>query len=439
MRHGKLYFLLTFFALIIQAPFLFSEKPDELMFIPLFLILGLAVPFFLGKSPDKEDAEFQINIFYIAFSVRVLFGFVLYGWDFGTLLGDEDASGYIFGWKVAENWYNNGLDGFINDIYKALFMSQNTGQSIIWGIPMFFFGGESRMIVSVINSFAGSILVIVTYRLAKKLFDFETAKITAYLVTFWLSFILMSSSTAKEMLVICVEWVLLYLTIRSQKGLTQKDILVSAPLMLILFSLRFYAFYICAGALFIRAIITNKKTFFRNAVLGFFLILSLLALLDAYGVVDRDFNRLGIQNEYMETWRASTAKTTGAGTTIIAEYKGSPLLIPISTLYFFFAPFPWQIFSGTMRNSFAALENIALIIFLTVGFRSIRDFFQKRIYQLAPILAFCTVYAAFHIWGLANLGLAWRHKQTVMPLFFLLLALSISKNFIKKPNQENGK
>ncbi|HEX8287404.1 MAG TPA: hypothetical protein VF556_05380 [Pyrinomonadaceae bacterium] len=401
------------------------------MFIPLFLILGLAVPFILGKNPDKEDAEFQINIFYIAFCLRVLFGFILYGWDLGELFGDEDASGYIIGWQVAENWYKNGLDGFFPDIYKVLFGTQNIGQTVIWGAVMFIFGGASRMIASVINSFAGAVLVIVVYRLAKKLFDFQTAKITALLMTFWLSFILLSAGTSKEMLVICLEWSLLYVAVRNQKGLTQKDIILSALLMLVLYTLRFYAFYICAGALFVRAIIADKKYFARNSILGIILVSSLLFFLDANGVVNRDFSGLDAQNSQVDAWRTTVAKTTGSGTNVMSEYRGSILLIPVATLYFFFAPFPWQVIGGNMRTSFAAIENIVLIIFFVIGFPAIKIFFKERIYQVAPVLAFCVVYAGFQIWGLSNLGLAWRHKQTVMPLLFMLLALSITKNFRK--------
>ena len=439
MRYGKLIFLLTFFALVIQSPFLLYEKPDELMFIPLFLILGLAAPFFFGKNADKEDADFQLNIFYIAFSIRVLFGFIIYGWGLEKMFGDEDASGYIHAWTVAENWYKNGLDGFFSDIYRVFLEKQNIGQNIIWGIPMFISGGASRLIVSVTNSFFGAILVVVVYRLARTLFDFQIARITAFLMTFWLSFVLLSAGTSKEILVISLEWSLLYLAIRSQKGFTQKDVLTSAPLMLLLYTMRFYAFYICAGAFFIKALITNKKYFVRNSVLGVVLLASLLFFLDTSGVVNRDFTRLESQNESIDAWRTSVAKTTGSGTNVVSEYQGSLLLLPVATIYFFFAPFPWQIFDGSLRISFAAIENIALIVFFILGFPAIKEFFKERFYQLAPIIAFCVVYASFQIWGLSNLGLAWRHKQTVMPLFFLLLALSLAKNFKKKSLPVNRK
>lgn len=433
MKYGKIFFFLTFFAMVIQGPFFLYDKPDELTFIPLMLVLGLGMAFYLSKNPDREDADFQINIFFIAFALRIWFGFILYGWDFHTFFKDEDSSGYISGWYVAKNWYENGFDGFVSDIGRVLFTSQNVGQSVVWGSVMFILGGPSRLVVSVINSFAGSVLVIVIYRLGKKLFDLRTAKVAAILLTFWLSIVMLSAGTSKEMLVICLEWSILYLAVRNLKSLTQKDVLLAAPLMLILYTLRFYAFYMCAAALFFRTIITNKKHFVRNSVLGFILVASLLILLNSSGAINKDFDRFDKQSVAMENWRVNVATSTGSGTDIYSGYDNSVTAIPIATLYFFFAPFPWELFSGSLRNSFAAVENVAFIILFVIGFTSIKIFFKERFVQLLPIIVFCTLYAGMQIWGLSNVGLAWRHKQTVMPLFFLIAALSLTKNFRRKP------
>jgi hypothetical protein len=433
MKYGLLIFLVTFFALLFQAPFLFNDRPDELMFLPLLLILGLGTAFFLGKNPDKKDAEFQINIFLVAFSVRVLLGIIFYGWDLSSIFGDEDSAGYIMGWGVALNWYKNGIDGVISDIYRIFVDKQNVGQSVIWGSFMFIAGGPSRMIVSVINSFAGSILVITVYRIAKKLFDFQTAKVAAVLTTFWLSIVLFSAGTSKEMLVISIEWTVLYLAIRNPKGLSQKDVITAAALMLVLYTLRFYAFYMCAAALFFRAIITNSKNYVRNSVLGFILVATLLVFLNASGAINKDFERLDIQSQVIDAWRVNVATSTGSGTDIYSEYKDNSLAaIPIAIIYFFFAPFPWELFSGSLRSSFAAAENIVIIFLFAIGFTSIKTLFRERFYQLLPIIVFCVLYAGLQIWGLSNVGLAWRHRQTIMPLFFLLAALSLTKNFRKR-------
>ncbi len=89
MKHGILIFLITFFAMVILGPFYLYEKPDELLFIPLILILGLGTSFFLSKNPDKEDADFQVNIFFIAFSIRILLGFIIYEFDLTAIFEDE--------------------------------------------------------------------------------------------------------------------------------------------------------------------------------------------------------------------------------------------------------------------------------------------------------------------------------------------------------------
>jgi uncharacterized membrane protein YeaQ/YmgE (transglycosylase-associated protein family) len=433
MKYGILIFFATFFILLFQAPFLFNDKPDELMFIPLVLIIGLGATFFLNKSSDKVDAEFQVNIFLVAFSLRIMLGIIIYGWDLTGVFGDEDSTGYISGWYVAQNWYKNGIDGFIADLYLVFIGKQNIGQNIIWGFLMFIANGPSRMIVSVINSFAGSMLVIVVYRIAKKIFDFQTAKVAAVLTTFWLSIVLLSAATSKEMLVICLEWSILYLAIRNPKGLSQKDIITAAFLMIVLYTLRFYAFYMCAAALFFRAIIANSKNYARNSILGFILIASLLILLNASGAINKDFERLDRQNQIIDLWRVNVATSTGSGTDIYSQYKGNSILaVSVATVYFFFAPFPWDIFSGSLRSSFAAVENIIIIFVFAIGFTSIKTLFKERFFQLLPLIVFSVLYAGLQIWGLSNIGLAWRHRQTIMPLFFLLAALSITKNFRKR-------
>ena len=432
MKYGKVFYFLTFFAMVVLSPFFFYDKPDELLFVPFILVLGLGTIYFLGRNPDREDADFQINIFLLAFAVRIWVGFILYGLNLSAVVGDEDASGYIFGWTVVENWYKTGLDGFFSDLIRIFVKEQNVGQSVLWGFFMLIAGGPSRMIVSIINSFAGSVLVIVVYRLAKKLFDFQTAKVAAFLLTFWFSIVLLSASTSKEMLVISLEWTILYLGLRSSKTLTQKDIISAVPLMLILYTIRFYSFYMCAAALFFRAITANKKNFVRNSILGFLLVASLLVGLNSSGAINKDIERVDRQNQVIDSWRVDVASTTGSGADVYSEYGNSIVGVPVATVYFFFAPFPWQMFEGTLRNSFAAVENIVIIFLFIIGFPAIKIFFKERFYQLLPILVFCSLYAGLHIWGLSNIGLAWRHKQTVMPLIFLLAALSLTKNFGKK-------
>lgn len=427
---GKFVFLATFFALILQSLYFFSDRPDEFLFIPWVLIFAGATSFFLlfVKSQSSEDAGYQSNLFLWAFSLRLWAGMILYGWGFAESLGDEDASGYYTAWKLAENWYKFGFDGFLSDLYRIAVVKQNVGQSLIWGVPTFFAGGQSRMIVSAVNSFAGAWLVLVIFRLVRLLFEGETARIAALLVTFWPSFILVSAGTSKEILAILFAWSVLYLLTRSKKGLSLKDATWAAIISFFLFIVRFYSIYLIAASFFFRIIAPKGKNIIRNAVFGGLAAGSIILFLVYSGAITRDFDRLEFQNQNMENWRKGVAEETGSGINIYAEYESSAVSVPVAVVYFFLAPFPWEVFKGSGRNAFAAFENIAIFLILIVGFKKIPSFFKEKLFELLPILVFCVLYAGFHIWGMANVGLAWRHKQTVMPLFLMLASFSIAQS-----------
>ncbi|MBK9164641.1 MAG: glycosyltransferase family 39 protein [Acidobacteria bacterium] len=424
---GKLVFLLTFFALVVQGLIFFYDDPDELTALPLVLILGGIAGYLLRERANDPDTHFQAGIFFWAFSIRLWMGMIMYGWDLKELFGDEDASGYVASWGMASAWYENGFDAFASDLVRVFFERQNEGQALIWAIPSFIAGGESRMIVSTVNSFAGALLVIVVFRMTRRVFDSATARIAAVLVTFWMSHILLSATTAKEILVILGEWFVLYMLIRNAKGFSPKDAIATVPALLAVFIMRFYAVYLLAAAALFRFLVASRQNIVRNAIFGTVIVSALMIFLAAGGAIQRDFERIERLNERVDSWREGMAVSTGSGVEIYTEGQSTTLAIPVATVYFFFAPFPWEAFSGSARNAFGAAENIFIIVIIIIGFPALRIFFKVKFVEMAPIFAFCVLYAGMHIWGLSNVGLAWRHKQTIMPLFFMLVAVGITQ------------
>lgn len=402
------------------------------MFVPFVLILAGATSFFLmhEKGQATEDANFQTNLFLWAFSLRLWAGIFFYGWNFSETIGDEDASGYLAAWTLAQNWYKFGLDGFLSDLYTISAVKQNVGQAFIWAIPTFIAGGPSRMIVSVFNSFAGSLLVLVIFRLTKRLFNSESARIAALLATFWPSFLLFSAGTSKEILFIFISWTILYITLRNQKRLTVMDGVIAAFFSFLMLTIRFYAFYMMVITICFRIITASGKHLVRNLILGVVTIGFVIAFAASSGVFDRDFQRFELQSQYMESWRkgVSTHTKEGSGVDVYGSYESTNMAVAVAAAYFLFAPFPWDIFSGSTRNSFAVIENIVILFILVFSIKALRSFFRNNFLSILPVLIFCIMYAGFHIWAMSNVGLAWRHKQTVMPLLFMLVALSIHQS-----------
>lgn len=429
---GKFVFLITFFALLLQSLYLFSDSPDEFMFIPFVLILGGATSAYLmySKSQSPEDVNYQLNLFLWAFSLRLWAGIIFYGWRFSETLGDEDAAGYAAAWKLAENWYKFGIDGFLSDLYIVTVVKQNIGQTLIWAIPTFIAGGPSRMIVSALNSFAGALLVLVIFRLTKRLFDADTARIAALLATFWPSFLLFSAGTSKEILFIFITWTILHITLRREKGLSVKDGVIAAFLAFLILTIRFYAFYMMVIAIVFRIVVSGGKHLVRNAVLGVITVGAVVAFAASSGMFDRDFQRFEYQSQYMDSWRKGVAVDTreGSGVDVYGSFESTNVAVTVAAAYFLFAPFPWEIFGGSTRNSFAVIENIVILLILVFSIKALRSFFKEKFLLILPILIFCFLYAGFHIWAMSNVGLAWRHKQTIMPLFFMLVALSVTQS-----------
>lgn len=424
---GKFVFLITYLAFIVQSVIVFSDRPDELMAIPLVLILAGTAGYFLNRNVRDEDREFQLNIFLWAFALRLWMGLIMYAWNLKDLFGDEDASGYSLGWGMAQRWYEKGLDAFFSDLARVLFERQNEGQGFIWAIPTFLAGGHSRMIVSVVNSFAGALLVVVIFRLGRRIFGAEIGKIAGILVTFWASNILLSAMTAKEMLVIFFSWLFIYLIIRNPAGLRIKDGIAAVPVLLAVFIMRFYSVYLLMAAAFFRFLVAGGRNLVRNTIFGTLIVASVFIVLASSGVVKRDMDRLDRLSNVIEGWRENMAATTGSGIEIYSEYNSPTMAVPVAAVYFFLAPFPWEVFSGSARNAFGAIENIFVAVILIIGFPAWKIFFRDKFVDVAPIVTFCALYAGMHIWGLSNAGLAWRHKQTVMPLLFMLVAIAITQ------------
>src|SRR5690606_1445470 len=206
-----------------------------------------------------------------------------------------------------------------------------------------------------------------------------------------------------------------------------KEVSWSIPAMIALAMTRFYAVYIMITAYAFRFLVAKRQNLVRNMILGSIVVAGVVSFLGASGVMNRDFQRLERQNQIIDSWRENLAENTGSGVDVYGQYETSTMAIPVATVYFFLAPFPWEIFSGTARNAFGGIENILIFAILVLGFPAIKIVFVDKFVEIAPIFVFCALYAGLHIWGFSNVGGGGRHKQTVMPLLFVLSNVGLTQ------------
>ncbi|MCV4600484.1 hypothetical protein OFC63_31145, partial [Escherichia coli] len=86
------------------------------------------------------------------------------------------------------------------------------------------------------------------------------------------------------------------------------------------------------------------RNLIRNTVFGTMIVASVFIVLASSGVVKRDMDRLDRLSNVIEGWRENTAASTGSGVEIYSEYESPTMAVPVAAVYFFLAPFPWEIF-----------------------------------------------------------------------------------------------
>lgn len=429
MRSGSLLFLVSVIAFSALGFILFPANP-QIMAVVVILGLGVLGSWLIQRTRDSSQDSIGIGLFLVAFTARLWVSYMLYGFGLSQVFGDEDATGWAGGWAYASRWTTLGIETIIPDIFN-LFAGplKHIGQLVVWGSVLYVIQEPSRLAVSAVNCFFGAMTVVVIYRLARKLFDEPAARIAAVFVLAWPSLVLLSASTSKEPLVIFLEWFLLYQALRTRDHPTVGRILTLLVCLFALYSMRSYAAYVCGIAILIYFLFSPSKHRVRGFALAIVLGLSGAFLLSQLGLLQKDIEFASVRLLDISDWRENVAATTGSGITVYdtSTELGTITSIPVAVAYFLFAPFPWDLGRGSLRNQLLMFEVLLFYGILFFGFwGGVKVAVRERWAELQPLLVFVILYASIQLLGLSNIGLAWRHRQTIMPLFLILSAVGFA-------------
>ena len=145
---------------------------------------------FVLKMP--KDKRFEKRIFLVAFVPRLLFTLIIY-WIFMNVYGDE------FGFNNADSTFYNDLGyEFSESISNGTFFSQWSKSSEEFDVSDMGYGaylglvywltGKSILAARLIKCVLSSLTVVLVYRLAKRHFEPQTARIAAIFCALWPNF-----------------------------------------------------------------------------------------------------------------------------------------------------------------------------------------------------------------------------------------------------------
>lgn len=179
----------------------------------------------------------------------------------------------------------------------------------------------------------------------------------------------------------------------------------------------------------------NKFVFTRNSVaiavaclMGFMIINATIG--------DEIFSKFGSIEDVSDITYQADVRNSGGGAYTATIVPGDSILAlivntPVRMFYFLFSPVPWLWRGASDILSF--MFNASLYIYTIYGsVILIRKNEAKNLQFIIAILIIGLASAAIFSWGVSNSGAAMRHRDKFMAVYFILFALVIENNKIKR-------
>lgn len=438
-RWLSIYPIVTYILALMVVSFMYSAYS-----LPWYYMLSgtvaVLVFFLLGStfatrtSIDKmhKAKRFERRIFLIAFIPRVLFMLLLY-WifqaNYGDVLGFENQDA-LFYLEVGEEF----ADAIGNDKFSEVWKSTNEtvdisdlGYVTYVGF-IYWLTGKSVIVLRLIKCLLSSLTVILIYRLAKRNFDEQTARMAAIFCALWPNFWYYCAVHLKE-----TEMVFLSVLFVEQADQMLKSRQFTAwkvvPVLLIaaaLFTFRSPLAYVALLALVFSVVMSSSKviTWGKRIIVGFLAVL-LVGLIAGDMLEEKARELIENQSKQQESGITfyATRKDNSGNQQSFAKYAGTAVFAPM----IFTLPFPSMIrpFEGQeqqqlqnggnfAKNIMSCFTIFALIMMLMSG---------KWREHLLP-LSFTLGYLA--VLALSSFAHSERFHQPTMPFEFMFAAYGLS-------------
>ena len=372
------------------------------------------------KGADRAAARLVRTAFAVRFVAAVLIHFLV---PPGLLAPDEQTY-HARGSRLAQYWNGEIPRNPVSEM-------QGEGKAYFYIIAALYLPfGEVPLVPKVLNAWLGSLAVLELFRLTRLIGGSDTAALrAARFMAFFPSMILWSSLMIRD---VWVQWLLLRLAreLAELKGRFIPMKIVSALVWIWgLTMFRSYLLYAAVGPFILSFLLGRSKDLIRNLALGSAMALALVYFGSQSASTSGDkvqtFDLVELQR--LRQWSSSAvAADSGFATDAdISTVGGALSLLPIGLVYFFFAPFPWQL--GSIRQSLAIPETLYFYTLVPGIIAGILFLFRQRLVDsLGVLLVAMTVTFGYAI-GQGNVGTLYRHKAQVTGFYYAFAAIGMEQ------------
>lgn len=401
--------------------------------VVVFLLFGSAAADRTSEMRMRKQRLFEKRIFLIAFIPRVLLMLLLY-WTFQANYGDPfgfesgDANFYHdMGVNMAKALGDGTIKEEIEGDLNAIDLS-DMGYGIYLGF-VYWLTDNSIIVVRLLKCLCSAITVLLIYRLAKRNFDEQTARMAAIFCALWPNFWYYCAVHLKETEMVFLSVLFVEQAdqmLRSRQFTAWKVI----PILLIaaaLFTLRTPLGFVAILALvFSLAMSSSKVVSWGKRIIVGISAVALIGIVAGTRLEEKATQLVEqVQGDYQETnmaWRAER-KDQGGGQQAFAKYAGAAVFAPM----IFTLPFPSMVrpFEGQevqqflhggnfVKNIMSAFTILAMVMLLMSGK------WREHLLPLSFVLGYLVVLA------LSAFAQSERFHQPTMPLEFMFAAYGLS-------------
>jgi hypothetical protein len=291
---------------------------------------------------------------------------------------------------------------------------------------LYFPFGPIPLLPKLLNAWIGSRVVLELFLLTRLLGGSEPAALrAAKFMAYFPSMILWSSVMVRD---VWVQWLLVRLAreMAELKGRFIPSRIVTVGILIWSLTLfRSYLLYAAVGPFVLAFVLSRSKDIMRNMALGSALLLALSYL----GVREGNAGRAQVFNleemHRLRSWSSSEAAADSgfARDADISTTSGVLTLLPVGLLYFFFAPFPWQI--GSTARMMAIPETLYFYTLVPGLIAGIGVLFRRRFSDSIGVLLMTMTVTFGYAVGQGNVGTLYRHKAQVIGFYYAFAAIGM--------------
>ena len=398
-----------------------SEAPAALAMCAL-----AASPTLILLARTPEQRTFLMRLFVLALVVRIVLALVIYVGHWEEFFGGDANTYDVFGQSLREAWHGN-------DYHRARYEGFVASGASAWGMIYMVAGvyeviGPNMLAIQLINAAIGAATAIVVYHATQTLFNnTRVSKTAAVLVGFFPSLVLWSSQALKDGLIIMALALSILATLRLMEKMKATWVLVLIGCLMMLFSLRFYIFYMMCAAV-AGSFVLGVKSLSAQGFLHRFVAVGVIGLAFTwFGVLQSagsQFERFANLKQIQASREDQAAAGSGFMKDVdVQTTEGALTVIPIGLLYLMFAPFPWQFL--TLRQAITLPEMIIWWLAFPVLVLGLWYSLKHRLRQVSPIIIFTTMLTLAYSLFQGNVGTAYRQRSQLLVFYFIFVAVGV--------------